>query len=1194
MTSKWRNNKEPFNNRNTPKSGVENFANIPLFDILKNEQKPDETDGKPRERIIEGMDFNNMTNGTNAFNMFLDDYFIGCKRYVRSLRMAGIGGVIKKTFAGLLVNPLYELDKAFDEFLYGLFNIFLQLETSPCTNDDKKKERTETKPSGFTWTNVTQEEGEEDFVTTYEKEGFVTNISEENLKKTLVYFQKNHSWITYDNIDLVSDYYIEQINKYETKIQHHMTPEELLHFNNKFDDKLNDINIQSRILKREKPIATQSPVDTTDMLLIQDANANWESFIRRKARFFINNKRPISYFPFDDNCFPIPKDMNQFNDIIKNHKNEEYTVNFTEYKSKFNDLTDIDLSNNTFSMFTVVRNIHKKEIVTKTMQEYITNTAKHLTYLYIESNSNDSKMRGNPIVYTAMIATLYVKILNYIEYHLDRIFRGKRLNACELAVINAAFYGFFLQNTVDIGGKTKNTKDYMSKNVNVFVEYILQTLVDIIPTGKTGLNISLDNALQEHCNIRTETVSKKYLMEIVLKNYVGKNPNDTISIGDQLTNFGKIITNTADSFKTTASKTVSDANAGILQASKINSEKGLDNFMDGIVNYAASGNNSSNTGNNDKAGPFTTNPYSNNKFYVPIETYLAKKIEPIEPKIDNHFLPKELSECEKKMRETRAEYKRYISIVKFELYRIMVIPICIFVAYNFYYTLFFKDCATPTKIFDDEGNITYKNECDECFNPIFPDLEGYYKYYDSKGRTEYLFEFLFKPVKFLYTLMNAFKALFRKNINLLDTNYIPKDQAPYLFFIGTVCCVYLFVWYNFSKITGYIRKVINMDMPMPGLTSPIEKDPILSGFKATAISIVTISFFFSAVKKICGPNWDLLAVFKSNFIDQTQETSDENPEMSWYEWISNSSTMLFMLLKSIFALFYWGIKYYITIALVPVSLVICFFYILWNILFGLYSNSSQEISISDKIELMNRVMYSKLYIDSKERKFTFTSVFKYVCLVVMFYMFEITSFIILIVGLTNFLEKIKSTELKTFLLILYITLIGLLGLWSVRKFLKKWPEMNAEYVDPRPSPDDGVNKRIEIVKNSDIANNIDKICKDNYELQTENRFISIFLNSDHVNHKIIHDYMNKKKDTPKVDKLNSLAKYVMKKSDKMQNFVSAKLMTLNNMVSNTSGSGSNMFEKVKQMGSSAQDILKNTFTNYGMNPNNFESHKNMA
>jgi hypothetical protein len=205
--------------------------------------------------------------------------------------------------------------------------------------------------------------------------------------------------------------------------------------------------------------------DDIDSLFIADTNTNWENFISTKARFMIYNKNPIHYFPFNDKCFPIPKNMEKFNAIIASQKNELYMDGFTEYKSDLNKLAAIDVSNNQFGLFTIVANIHAPVVTKDTMQNYLVNTVRNLTYLCIETDAtmNKNNLKSSFLIYESMIATLYVKIVNYVEYQLYRMFK-LRLNACELAVINAAFYGLILNNQLtDNKGTPYNSADYLSK-----------------------------------------------------------------------------------------------------------------------------------------------------------------------------------------------------------------------------------------------------------------------------------------------------------------------------------------------------------------------------------------------------------------------------------------------------------------------------------------------------------------------------------------------------------------------------------------------------------------------------------------------------------------------------------------------------------------------------------------------------------
>jgi hypothetical protein len=367
----------------------------------------------------------------------------------------------------------------------------------------------------------------------------------------------------------------------------------------------------------------------------------------------------------------------------------------------------------------------------------------------------------------------------------------------------------------------------------------------------------------------------------------------------------------------------------------------------------------------------------------------------------------------------------------------------------------------------------------------------------------------------------------------------------------------------------------------------------------------------SAIEKISG--FDILSFIREKFMPPNPDPPEEKPP-TWFKWISESGPAA-GLLKTIYMLIYWGLKYYITVALVPVAVLIGFIYIVWNLLFGLYNYSNSEISISDKIELMERVMYTKLYIGSGEvpRKWTFMNVFKGLCWVLLFFMFEITAFIVFAVGLSKLMKTIKSTELKTFLIIFYSMILGLIGLWSIRKFMKQGTKMNAQYIDRETFLNQPANagknidfgdepdKRIEIVKNMDINGNgkgngnPGNICKDNYEIQTENKFFSIFLNSDKMNYPIIEEFMKKNTDSNKPSSLSKWSKSISSKFGKMNAYIGEKAQKMSNYVKEKSDNlkqtvlpesvSTEPPKTMSDVAKNATDTLKNTFMNFGLNPN---------
>jgi hypothetical protein len=82
-------------------------------------------------------------------------------------------------------------------------------------------------------------------------------LQDSNMRKTVQSFVKNHPWIDNLNIEYaVGDFYIENVNKYQTRLHRNATPEELIIFNNRFDDMLNNPEIKSYILKKTSSTKT--------------------------------------------------------------------------------------------------------------------------------------------------------------------------------------------------------------------------------------------------------------------------------------------------------------------------------------------------------------------------------------------------------------------------------------------------------------------------------------------------------------------------------------------------------------------------------------------------------------------------------------------------------------------------------------------------------------------------------------------------------------------------------------------------------------------------------------------------------------------------------------------------------------------------------------------------------------------------
>ena len=70
--------------------------------------------------------------------------------------------------------------------------------------------------------------------------------------------------------------------------------------------------------------------------------------------------------------------------------------------------------------------------------------------------------------------------------------------------------------------------------------------------------------------------------------------------------------------------------------------------------------------------------------------------------INEYYIPPGLEACEKANQVIQKECEQYAKVIKNEIYRLFTIPIFVYIIYNAYYLLFFKDCYGQSKTVDEE------------------------------------------------------------------------------------------------------------------------------------------------------------------------------------------------------------------------------------------------------------------------------------------------------------------------------------------------------------------------------------------------------------------------------------------------------------------------------------------------------------
>lgn len=420
------------------------------------------------------------------------------------------------------------------------------------------------------------------------------------------------------------------------------------------------------------------------------------------------------------------------------------------------------------------------------------------------------------------------------------------------------------------------------------------------------------------------------------------------------------------------------------------------------------------------------------------------------PAIQEFYL---FQECDIENANQLNTLRKCAKIIKDEIYRVLCIPIVVYLVYNFYYLFYFKDCYDETKV----GN-EYKDQCKDCYNPIFPDWErAFHKM--EKHNTDYFLEFIFKPTKLLSSLLNGAKAAFRKpgilGLDFGGDGTVLKDKYPYVFFLLTFAIIYTIIIKHGKMLLNILTGFFKFDIPnitVPGST-----------FGTSTIAMVSVWISF------------IIILFKRLPISAA--------------WIMSGPGGLGMIAKAICSFIYWLGKGLITSMIIPFSVLICAVYLFWIGLFGVLNYTDNAHSYADKTEMIDRVIYTSLYTESKG---PFGVVIFGLKSIAFFCVYFLTEIVILFTTLKSRtqLKQMKPrsknakpyerdtlTKIKSFMEIIYTIAFILLALWCYYKYRMKIPKMNGFYTSLSKTTPGAINKTLNMTcENDDI-----KLTSDTFE-----------------------------------------------------------------------------------------------------------------
>lgn len=802
--------------------------------------------------------------------------------------------------------------------------------------------------------------------------------------------------------------------------------------------------------------------------LYENTENDYKKYYETYARFKIANTDKITYFKFNEIYF-ISSDMKNFDDELNNAENENNMLVYSKFLNSNINLKSQQSPPQEQSQQPDSNYIFSIDKTSNTE----TTIENYLTYVIkYFSLIVFSNLINDDIGFQeieARVGTVYTNLLNRVEF-LQYNSNNDYLDKNRIAIFNHIFFILIQQY--------EDTSTYSINNNNKYYKLVEGDTSNYIKLHNVFTTIIQQN--NEKYPLIKDTSKDNYNITINENNF----PSMNLDVGTEKWN---------------------DNKNSIIITVEIPSSSELIPFID-----------------DNKHDNYINDSLFN---YILKSSYKSKEME-------NYFIPDKLSECDKSKRSVKKEFKNYARIIKNELYRILFIPVAVYIIYNIYYMFFFRDVKGKVK----EENGKYINTNSEgCKNPLFPDWETYFHSYENNN-TNILFEFIFKPAKIVYTYLNAFKAVIRTCPGIgIDSGYIP----PYIYlFFSLYIFLYGYIYYKERIISFYneffndfYNTFINQDVTLSNM-SKFATVPVtfLDFCKYNAMTITNIFFGLVCVKDILGLNWyewcQLFAVSKDNEI-----YNEIKEERSWVQFlISPPNTIFFIILKIIGAVLYWVFKYYVSYMLIPFSIFIAIIYFTYMIFFAIYNNTNNETSYFDKKELIDRIIYTHLYkkpvdIDEKNKSMwksmydNVLRVFKWVCWIIMIFMTELLAIWFLQQGFVNITKNINGTSkyangLKLCLTIFYAIIVGFIGLWCVYKYKINIPMMKEYYSDNKEEntqPD----------KRYTYTTCNDKNIMDKYEFYSENKVTRIIFGSDILNKILLKEDIRDKETSNKSSSLTN-------------------------------------------------------------------------
>ena len=960
-----------------------------------------------------------------GFNLPGDDYFINVKRKI-SLKTK-FGQLIEKIKKLLkkIPNPITKFDKGLESFLKSL--LMLMIGQVDCkTGKLKSKLNQIDMPNTFTWASGqldllkqksvslgydfkrgwnTTKQGSKDALKTTKKGSKDTwNILEKGWKDNIEKFSMP------DTPDLI--YTIQSFLENHPNLNKTAVTTYYLKKLNAYEKSLGipPSSNQLFIFNNEFDNILSDPsvlgeIQTISNSIPKSSYPNtaqgFANYLRKTARFSFSNKTPISFYPFATQYFPYPIDLQGFEQAIQNVNDPNYVQNINQYLSSLTKPADPPA---TPPELTDIDTNYAFSINLNGLRtESIQTYLKYISQWY--GLLLYYKYKNNAVVLfptiEANVCMVYITYLNAIEFQKYRVY-STYLTPYEIAMFNHLFFICLMQDQIP----------FVFRNTNPNV-YNLALPSDGIPTDymSKGTPTIYINILPQNIF----SLIRMFVMEI----------NNRIKYLS-----GSIVEDDYQALPLDGTLILPPVPDDVIPPINVL-----------LANYIL--------------GLFTPTDYNG--------TLLPEKVVPAKD-ILNYYSPPGLSDCERENNRMQNECEGYAKKIKGEIYRMCCVPIIVYIVYNFYYMFFFKDCFDLVKKTDEAGNMIYERKCMECFAPIFPDWEMMYRSFEQR-QTDFVFEFVFKPVKMVYTLLNAIKTFFRKGF----FGYVIKDNVPYLFFLWTFFQVYRFFKKRSNMILNTLGSLAKLKIPdvqimgrkaldeyAKGVTVYFFLFSFLNKFFGISISEIMDCIYNAFLAKKAAREAAALATklgekqladtgageasvgnsndflgsmasnVKSSLFGKKTGGAPEEPgnskslmgdcklqgstyENSWVKWIMKTGDGPFTKLLKIFcAIIYWILKYSVSMGMVKFSKTIFALYFLINGVMGIGNYTTPLQSSSYKFDLIHRIIYTKLC-SSKYRTEPFKYLAKSFLFVSIYFLVELVILDNLIKGIKNYSSMSSNT-----------------------------------------------------------------------------------------------------------------------------------------------------------------------------------------